>query len=260
MSFTALTRQWATALAVLSGVVALPGAAHAQAALRYGLFESMGYPLNTRDTQGRVNGGLLSEMGELLAKELGRHVQTVPLSRRRIEPSLLRGDVDLVCYHSPGWTAQQAQFGWTIATLPQIERIVVRKGAPMPEDLPQDLLGKRISTQHGYGYPTLQPLFDAGKATRVDDSKVAFQFKSVALGATDLLVTSETEIEGFFNDHPEERGQFETSKAIFTAVPTQCAVSPKSRVSVAEINRALGHLMHNGALERLARKYRLSMR
>ncbi|APW44565.1 substrate-binding periplasmic protein [Rhodoferax saidenbachensis] len=260
MSFIVLTRPWAAALVVLAGVLALPGPAQAQASLRYGVFESMGYPLNTRDPQGRLNGGLLTDMGALLAKELGRQLQTVPLSRRRIEPSLLRGDVDLVCYHSPGWTEQHAQFGWTIATLPQIERIVVRKGAPMPEDLPQDVMGKRISTQHGYGYPPLQPLFEAGQATRVDDSKVEFQFKSVALGASDMLVTSEAEIEGYFYDHPQERGQFETSKAIFTSVPTQCAVSPKSRASLTEINKALAHLMHTGALERLAKKYRLSMR
>lgn len=260
MSFPLFKRPWVAALAVLLGIVALPGLSYAQASLRYGLMESMGYPLNSRDPQGRVNGGLLTEMGEMMAKELGLHLQTVPLARRRIEPALLRGDIDLVCYHSPGWTDQQAQLGWSIPTLPQIERIVVRKGRSMPETLPQDLVGKRISTQLGYGYPTLQALFDAGQATRVDDSKVSFQFKSVALGATDLLITSDTEIAGYFYDNPQERAQFDIARAIFTSVPTQCAVSPKSRVSLQKINQALAHLLQTGALERQAKKYGLSMR
>jgi len=228
--------------------------------LRYGVFDSMGYPFNTMDAQRRIRGGLLTEWGSQLARELGTELRVIPLARRRVDPALLRGDVDLVCYYSPQWTEQRDALSWSVQTLPQIERLVVARDRPMPTSIPQDLQGKRVATQLGYSYAPLQPLFDRAEAVRLDDSKVASLFKSVEIGAADVLVTSEGEIEGYFHDRPDEREHFEVSSAVFTRVATQCAVSPQSRVSLQAIDRALTRMMQRGDLARLAKRYGLSAR
>ena len=238
-------------------LTALHTAALAGGPLRYGVVDSMGYPFNVLDTQGRVTGGLLMDMGEKLAREMGVPLEQVTMSRRRVDPSLLRGTVDVVCYFSPQWSTVAQQLQWSVATLPQIERLVVPKVHTVPG--PDDLAGKRIATQIGYTYPSLQPLFDAGRAKRVDESRVALMFKALDLGAADVLVTSEGEIEGYFHDVPDARERFEVSAAPFTSVPTQCALSPKSAFRLQDMDKALTRLVKRGDLERLARQYRMSM-
>ncbi len=254
-----LCKPWTRWCSLLAGLClgAWHAAAPAGEPLRYGVVDSMGYPFNVLDAQGRVTGGLLLDMGEKLAHEMGAPLEPVIISRRRVDPSLLRGTVDVVCYFSPQWSGVAKQLRWSVATLPQIERLVVPKGNALPGA--DELAGKRIATQIGYTYPTLQPLFEAGKVKRIDESRVALMFKALDLGAADVLVTSEGEIEGYFHDVPDAREHFEVSTTPFTSVPTQCALSPKSGFRLQDMDKALTRLVKRGDMERLARQYRLSM-
>ncbi|WP_255990697.1 substrate-binding periplasmic protein [Chitinolyticbacter albus] len=218
----------------------------------------MGYPLVTLSGQ-RVTGGLLKELGDLIAQQLGSKAQHTLFSRRRIEQALARGEADIMCYSSPTWSPQ-AVGGWTRHVLPQVERAVTLAEQPVPQRAPDDFVGKRIAVMLGYHFAPIQPLFDTGRATRLDDTRVENLFRRVRLGMADVLIMSEAEIEGYFRDAPAERVQYAIGKVPFSVVQTQCLVSPHSPWSVTAVNWALVELEQAGDIERLARRYGMSER
>lgn len=220
---------------------------------------SMSFPFEVFNEQGELTGGLLKELSEKLGLELGTRVEFVRLPRRRIESALIAGEADLVCYNSPAWAENPKALLWSIPTLKQIERVLVRKANPLPTRIPDDFVGKRVSVRLGYHYASIQPLFDASKATRVDETQVNFMFKAVATGLTDMLISSDGEIEGYFQSNPQARKEFATAATPFSVVATQCAVSPKSHWSLQKIDKALGSMMKRGEFDRMTKHYGLSM-
>lgn len=228
--------------------------------LRYGVFESMGYPFYVAGTASAPPTGLLIELGDAIARQLNMGLQAVPLPRRRVEPALVQGQIEMLCYFNPSWAEQPDKLAWSVAMLPQIERVVGPKGARMGSTPNWEFEGKRVALQLGYHYPVLQSLIDAGKAVRVDQSKVALQFRSLEIRMADLLVTSEGEIEGYFNDNPNARGDFEVSRTAFSVTPTHCAIGRTSRLSMADIDKAIARLQSSGDMERMAKRYGVSAR
>lgn len=220
---------------------------------------SMSYPFEVFNDQGEITGGLLKEFALQLAREMKTRTEFVRLPRRRIEPALIAGEVDLVCYNSPAWSENPKALLWSMPTLKQIERVLVRKASQLPTRIPDDFVGKRVSVRLGYHYDSIQPLFDANKATRVDETQVNFMFKSVATGLTDMLISSDGEIEGYFQSNPQARKDFAAAATPFSVVATQCAISPKSRWSQEQIDKALASMMKRGDMDRMTKRYGLSM-
>ncbi len=228
--------------------------------LRYGVFESMGYPFYVAGSGSTAHSGLLIELGDAIARQLNMGMVAVPLPRRRVEPALVQGQIEMLCFFSPSWAEQPDKLAWSMAMLPQIERVVAPKGGRTGNAPHWEFDGKRVALQLGYHYPVLQPLLDAGKAVRVDQSKVALQFRSLEIKMADLLITSEGEIEGYFHENPTARSEFEVSRTAFSVTPTHCAIGRSSRLSVAELDKAVTRLQSSGDLERLAKRYGMSAR
>ncbi|QDL53247.1 substrate-binding periplasmic protein [Rhodoferax aquaticus] len=226
--------------------------------LRYGVMDSLSHPLVIQDGNGTVSGGLLLDLGQAVARELHTKLQVQPLARKRLDAAVQKGQVDLVCYWSPQWTTQADKVQWTMESLAQIERLVTHQGQ-MPSKVALDQLeGKRIATQLGYNYPSLQAWFDNGKLQRKDETRIVLMFKALDLMIAEALVASEAEIEGFFHTNPEARARFETSPYLFSKVATQCALSRKSPHTLEQVNKALSTLIESGELARMASAYKLS--
>lgn len=230
----------------------------AQDQLKVAGFETLSDPLIIFDKQHQLVGGLLKDYTDAIARGLDAKPVYLPYSRRRIEPAVVSGEADLVCYHSPQWVDQPTDFAWTIPNLPQTERVVVRKETVVPNEFPEDLQGKKIATQIGYHYPAIAPDLAAGRTTRVDMTDVPSMFRLLALGGADALITSESEIAGYFKKFPDKHALYSVSKTPFSVVYTQCALSLKSPWKVEQINRIVHRLQENGTQDRLMRKYGLS--
>lgn len=253
-----LTRLGVLALLALLAGIGMPARAQSAEPLRF-VVGTMSYPFEEFDAGGRLTGGLLKEMGERLAQQLGTQADFVRLPRRRVEPALLAGEVDITCYSSPQWSADPDTLLWSVPSLAQVERVMVLKGQPVPENIPADFVGKRVSVRLGYHYGAIQPLFDAGKATRLNETQTPFMVKAVETGLADLLISSEGEIEGYFRTKPQARSRFTIASRPFSVVQTQCAVSPKSRWSLKKINEVLLSMIKRGEMDRLSRSYGLTM-
>lgn len=240
----------------------LCGAADVQAAtpLRMAQVDTENYPLLVLDASGQATGGLLKDLGDELAEQLGTTAQHLTFSRKRLEDSVESGAADIGCYLSPRWSDRYSKNGlWTIATFPQIERVVVAVDKPMPKTVPGDFARKTVALMLGYHYARIQPLFDQKRATRQDFTRVDQLFRAVDKGQADVLISSEPEILGYLDAHLAMRSRFKVSEDNFTVVKTQCLVSPKSPWHLAKINVALQKMLDDGSLERLAKRYGMSM-
>lgn len=221
--------------------------------------EGFGYPLVVLSQQGKVDGGFLKELGDRIAAQLGTRAEHPVFTRRRIVQAVLTGQADLACYYSPLWI-RDPNAHWSVPVGQQIERVVVPATRPLDYTEPNDLRGMRIAVQLGYYYPELQALFEAAQAKRVDDTKVENLFRRVAQGMADVLITSESEIEGHFRRHPGERAKFMVSSRTFSVVETQCLLSPVSPWPDEAINKVLAGLLASGEIARMAQRYGLNIR
>lgn len=228
--------------------------------LRYGVAESMGYPFFVAGSGSTPHSGLLIELGDAIARQMNMGMVAMPLPRRRVEPALYQGKIEMLCYFSPSWAEQPEKLAWSIAMLPQVERVVAPKGGRMGSAPNWEFEGKRVALQLGYHYPALQPMIDLGKTVRVDQSRVALQFRSLEIKMADLLITSEGEIEGYFNENPNARSEYDVSHSAFSVTPTHCAIGRPSRLSVAEIDKAIARLQSSGDMDRMAKRYGMSAR
>jgi ABC-type amino acid transport substrate-binding protein len=204
-------------------------------------------------------GGLLQEVGQSIASHLGVDAEFLPQSRKRVEEVLLHGDADILCYMHPDWLAKPKQFRWTHPVLTQVERVLVPAGSHVPENFPEDLKGHRIVVQLGYHYDNVQALFSNGQAHRVDMTDVPGMFRVLEMRGADAMISSEAEIEGYFKNNPGKRPLYSISATAFSEVHTQCAVSPKSRWSVEQIDKAIVQMREAGEFERLGKRYGLSL-
>ncbi len=249
-----------TLVTVLGLGAAAAAFAQQQPPLRYGLSDSMGYPFFVAGSGSRPHTGLLIELGEAIARELNMGAVAVPLPRRRVEPGLIQGQIEMLCYFSPSWADQPEKLAWSMAMMPQVERVVVSKGGRMGSAPNWEFEGKRVALQLGYHYPALQPMVDTGKAVRVDQSKVALLFRALDVKMADLLITSEGEIEGYFSENPNARNEFDVSRSAYSVTPTHCAIARSSRLTVAEVDKAIMRLQSSGDMERMAKRYGMSAR
>ena len=226
--------------------------------LRYGVVDSMGYPLVVTKGQGAITSGVLHDLGQAMARQLGAEWVLMPVARRRVEPYLLQSRVDLICYLSPQWTGLGDQVQWSIAHLPQVERLVSLKATPVVADAVNSVSGRKVSTQLGYAYPSIQALFESKQSVRVDEARIDLMFKAVEIGRSDLLISSEAEISAFFANNPSKKNLFQVSKVPFSITPTQCAIAPQSGFSKSQIDLALGELLRSGAIKGIAKRYGMS--
>ncbi|MFZ6741942.1 substrate-binding periplasmic protein [Undibacterium sp. JH2W] len=232
----------------------------AEPQLRVAVYENLDYPLNIFDKNHQLVGGLQKDFTDQLAKKLTAQASYAPYSRRRIESVVIQGDADLMCYSSPAWFDSPKEVNWTVATFPQVERVVVLADKASIEIVPQQLEGKKMVLQLGYHYPQIASQLADGKIKRVDLTDVPGMFRLLALGGADAMVSSDGEIEGYFKNFPEKRSLYKISKTPFSVVQTQCALSHKSAWKLEQINTAIQFLQETGEMDRIMRKYGLSMR
>lgn len=228
--------------------------------LRFAIYENLDYPINIFDKNHVLTGGLLKDFGDQIAKKLAVPAVYALYSRRRIELVVQLGEADILCYSSPAWSDQPKDLHWTIPTFPQVERVVVMNDKPGVENFTTQLEGKRLVLQLGYHYPQIANQLNEGKIRRIDLTDVPSMFRLLALGGADAMVSSESEIEGYFKNFPEKRSLYKVSKTAFSVVQTQCALSQKSVWKLDQINAAIQSLQDSGEIEKMMRKYGLSMR
>ncbi|QEL57205.1 substrate-binding periplasmic protein [Chromobacterium paludis] len=225
------------------------------APLRIGVSDSDGPPLAVISEDGNtLNGGLTRDLGALLAAELEMKPEFVILARKRVEPAIESGKVDIVCNANPDWYGNSARLGWSHVIYPLTERVLSPKGLP-PIRKFDDLAGKRIGIQHGYHYPELEYLWASNRSSKDTEARFDLLFKSLEKRLSDVAIVTEIIYVWWAHEHTREAASFKLHPLVVSSMPTMCALSPKSPIKLEQLNRAVDKLQKNGKLKTMLTHY-----
>ncbi|WP_018152691.1 substrate-binding periplasmic protein [Leeia oryzae] len=205
----------------------------------------------------KLTGGIVYDLANLLAGELQVDVKFVESSRKRVEFTLLSGNVDIACNTNPAWMAQSGRYGWTQPIFAHEEVIVTLAAEDFKPDTLAELKGKRLGTILGYFYPELQNAF-AHDVKRMDEPTLDSNFRKLQLHLIDALITTRDEFFARLKLKPAERLAYRMSDFKVSESTAYCTVSPLSRFSVAQINQAIDRLKQSGKWTDLLSKYDLA--
>lgn len=198
----------------------------------------------------RVLEGLHADLGAALSRQLRRPVQLQALPRNRIGQALASGQADLVCDYQSAWLP--GPFGWSRAFLPDQTVLVTAVARPAPAQLPA-LAGQPIGTVLGYAYPEVQQTL--GPGFRRDDAPDAVtNLRKVELGRVAHALTGRRLL-----DYQRRTGALTVAlhpPLVVADVLGQCALSPHSPLSLAQLDKAIQALVAQGEVTRLLSRYR----
>lgn len=193
--------------------------------------------------------GIHKDVGQALAKAMGRTPKFMALPRKRIVKALQQGEADVLCSYVPEWL--DGSFAWSQPFIPIVEVLITDRRAVRPRSL-ADLAGQRIGTVLGYSHPELEEALGKG-FVRDDGPNTESNLRKLAAGRIQHAVTGKS-----FLDYRLKLGEpalLLHPPLVVKSYMGQCAVSPKGRVGLAEVDRALGQLLKDGTVAAIVARY-----
>lgn len=199
--------------------------------------------------EGQLSGGILKDIGDVLAARLGRRATYLVLPSRRVPLALQEGKADALCYVMPGWI--KGDFGWTQHFIPDDGVVVALPDAPVLATL-QDLADIPVGTVAGYVYPrvtaTLGPHFHRNDAPAMQNN-----FDKLLAGRTQYAITEQMSYLYYQRQHPGSRLRRDVTYESFNA---PCALSRHSTLKLADVDKAISGLIADGTIAAILANYR----
>lgn len=198
----------------------------------------------------RVVEGLHLDLGQALARRLGRDLVARPVPRKRLAEALQRGEGDLLCDYQSDWLP--GAFAWSRPFIPDQAVLITSASAPAPAGL-SALAGQPVGTVRGYVYPDMTDALRGG-FIRDDAPDAVANLNKLGLGRVQHALTGRRVLE-----YQQRTGRFKLplhAPLVVSEVLAQCALSPSSPVGLAALNAAIQALVSEGELQRVLGKYR----
>ncbi|NHZ78660.1 transporter substrate-binding domain-containing protein [Massilia sp. CCM 8695] len=202
-----------------------------------------------RFEHGRLAEGIHKDIGQALAGAMGRTVVFVALPRKRIVRALEDGGADVLCSYVPEWLT--GSFRWSRAFIPITEVLVTARSAERPRSV-VDISGQVIGTVLGYSHPELDEALGKG-FIRDDGVSSLANLRKLAAGRLQHVVTAK-----LFLDYRQKLGDPALAlhpPLVVKSYMGQCAVSPKGKVTLAEVDKAIERLIADGAIATIFARY-----
>lgn len=125
-----------------------------------------------RFENGILTGGILKDLGDAMARRLGRRPVYISIDVPGVKQTLTSGRADGMCYVMPFWI--DGDYHWSTPLLPDTEMVVARGDAPTIGSL-RGLRNKPIGTVAGYRYPRIEQVLGKGftRPTRSRSSRIS---------------------------------------------------------------------------------------
>ncbi|WP_295753909.1 ABC transporter substrate-binding protein [Undibacterium sp.] len=189
--------------------------------------------------------GFQIQLAKLLAERSRRELKFVTLSRKRLAKALEDGEGDILCGYLPAWLA--GNFDWSTGFI-DVADVLVSERRTLPPRSIADLAGLRIGTVLGYSYPEVESIL--GKNFIRDDGPgAASNLRKLVAKRFDYAIVSEAVLLHHLksNDPPLSINP----PLLIKQFKTQCAVSKKGNIGVAEINKLIAEIQADGSLGKL---------
>lgn len=197
-----------------------------------------------------VESGLLKDLGDAIAGEMKLKPTWILLPKNRVAPSLLSGDIDLICHLHEIWQSKIKKDVWWTQELYQSINVVVYLGKKSIVNL-KDLNGERVGTVVNFIYHDLEPEFTTKRITREDGTNNQSNIQKLIHGRLDYIVMSNLEYDYFSRIYPE----LKESELRMDGVRTKCALSKKSKFNLEQVNHAIDAIKKSGAYSKILKTY-----
>ncbi|XLZ72719.1 ABC transporter substrate-binding protein [Massilia sp. SR12] len=195
-----------------------------------------------------LRGGIHRDLAQALARKLDRQLVVQVLPRKRIAQALESGRGDLLCLYLPEWLP--GHFQWTQPFFPQTELLVSALATARPQTL-SDLAGQPVGTVLGYTYPEFEAALGR-RFQRVDVTSNAINLRKLAVGRIQHVAT----IKAFYDYQLRKGEKLNAHKPLLIKqYMTRCALSPKSNVSLADVEHAISQLVGEGTISKILSDY-----
>ena len=198
----------------------------------------------------RLVDGVHKDIGEALASRLGRTPRFMAVPRKRVAAALAAGQADILCGYVPEWLP--GPFKWSAPFMPIVEVLVSSRDVKRPASV-AELAGQPIGTVLGWSHPELEQVLGKG-FVREDGPNTETNLRKLAAGRVQHAVTGRS-----FLDYYLRRGDIALTIHPPLAVASwmgQCAISPRSQLAAADINRALAAMTRDGTIADVMARYR----
>lgn len=202
-----------------------------------------------RFDDGQLRGGLLKDLGDALAQQLGLRPLYLSMPSKRVSEALASGQGELVCYVMPGWI--DGELGWSLPVIPNAEVVAARPEAPVLRTI-DDLVGQRVGTVLGYRYTHLLAAGGGLPFLRFDAPDTRANLAKLAAGRMAYAVVDELALRDFQSRQPAAGLKLALVLSRYTA---QCALARSSSLGLERLNQALQALQQDGRLARLLQRY-----
>ena len=212
----------------------------------------------TRGEDDRISlsGGIMHDWQIALAREMDRPISLVITSRNRMDRVVRSGGADLKCFTSPEWmrAGDRALYDWTAPFMTVTDKLIGGRSKPLVKSL-EDLRGVRIGTVLGYQYPTLQPLFEKGIATRDDAPSEETLLSKHLAGRMDYSVMRDINFRYRQKIQTGRLKDLVISPLLISMTPIHCARIKSGWVPLEALNTAQENLLKRGVLKTILARY-----
>ncbi|MYM38024.1 substrate-binding periplasmic protein [Duganella qianjiadongensis] len=209
---------------------------------------------HTQFQQGQLTGGLIKAFGDALAQELGMSARYLLVPRKRLEAPLRNGAADVVCDMRPEWLDGK-DWQWSEAIFANHEIVATRRDTPAIRSI-YEIRRQRIGTILGYHYPHIeQPL--EGEFTRDDAANNDQNVAKLLRKRFTYIITNRLYYDYQRKVHPERAALNPATYTVWT-FETYCALPPRSKLSLATLDRAILSLKRRGKLQSILDSFRPS--
>lgn len=198
----------------------------------------------------RLVAGIHRDVGLELAHRMQRTPKFMSLPRKRIVKALQEGAADVLCSYVPEWL--DGSFHWTQPFIPIVEVLIADRSVERVHDI-GELAGKPIGTVLGYSHPELVEVL-GDRFVRADAATSEATLRKLAAGRIKYAVTGKSFLEWQIKKgdpvlklHPP---------LVVKSYMGQCAVSPKGRAKLADVDRAVGAMIKDGTISAIVARYR----
>jgi len=194
--------------------------------------------------------GILKDLGEAIFAELKIKPVWLLLPKNRVAPSLIAGDVTMICHLNEVWQPKIKDDVYWSQPLYTSTNVIVHLGKK-PITKAKDLYGERVGTVINFIYQKLDDEFAAKKIIREDGTSNETNIHKLTHGRVNYIIMSNLEFNYYSRIYP----QLEAADLKMDSVETKCALSKRANVTLEQLNRAIDTIKKNGTLAKILKTY-----
>lgn len=197
----------------------------------------------------KLSGGIIKEVGDAIARRLGRGIAWVSVAGEQVSATLSAGGADGICYVRPFWI--DGHYDWSRPLIPDAEVVASQQDAAPVRSL-ADLRDRPVGTVAGYRYPRVEQVLGL-RFQRSDAATMDENMRKLTAGSVRHTVIGQSTLAYHTRINPALKLR---QDLVFASFKAQCAFSKKARVPFEELDQAINSLVDDGSVDAIMARYR----